>query len=120
MKPTVSDGPPDPGSAHCLDELIDCLRALKLWAGDPSYDTITRRVNERRRSDGRPVDELARRGTVVDCFKTGRRRINAGPSGGADPAEGPGRVDRGAGPGRSRCDRTRRAGLCAGRDGRGR
>ncbi|MFF5218844.1 NB-ARC domain-containing protein [Micromonospora sp. NPDC000442] len=77
MKAAVSNGPPDPGTAHSLDELIGCLRALKLWAGDPSYETITRRVNERWRSDGRPVDEMARRGTVVDCFKTGRRRINA-------------------------------------------
>jgi tetratricopeptide (TPR) repeat protein len=57
--------------------LVECLRALKLWAGDPSYDTITRRVNARWEAAGRPADELARRGTVVDCFKTGRRRINA-------------------------------------------
>ena len=70
-------GPPDPGPARSLDELVGCLRALKLWAGDPSYETITRRVNERWRTAGRPADELARRGTVVDCFKTGRRRINA-------------------------------------------
>ncbi|GAB3841951.1 hypothetical protein GCM10029963_14130 [Micromonospora andamanensis] len=72
----MSDGPPDPGTAHSLDELIGCLRALKLWAGDPSFETITRRVNERWQADRRPTDEMARRGTVVDCFKTGRRRIN--------------------------------------------
>ncbi|GIJ38761.1 ATP-binding protein [Micromonospora andamanensis] len=76
MKAAVSDGPPDPGTAHSLDELIGCLRALKLWAGDPSFETITRRVNERWQADRRPTDEMARRGTVVDCFKTGRRRIN--------------------------------------------
>ena len=69
-------GPPDPGPSRSLDELVECLRALKRWAGDPSYETITRRVNERWRSTGRPAEELARRGTVVDCFKTGRRRIN--------------------------------------------
>jgi tetratricopeptide (TPR) repeat protein len=69
-------GLPDPGRAHCLDELVGCLRQLKLWAGDPSYETVTRRINARWRADTRPVDELARRGTVVDCFKTGRRRIN--------------------------------------------
>jgi tetratricopeptide (TPR) repeat protein len=72
-----SAGPPDPGLAHSLDELVESLRALKLWAGDPSYETITRRVNLRWQAAGRPADELARRGTVVDCFKTGRRRINA-------------------------------------------
>ncbi|MDG4797150.1 tetratricopeptide repeat protein [Micromonospora sp. WMMD1082] len=80
MKADVSGGPavgpPDPGPAHSLDELVGCLRALKLWAGDPSYETITRRVNEQWRADGRPAGEQARRGTVVDCFKTGRRRIN--------------------------------------------
>jgi tetratricopeptide (TPR) repeat protein len=69
--------PPDPGPARSLDELVETLRALKLWAGDPSYETITRRVNERWTAAGRPAAELTRRGTVVDCFKTGRRRINA-------------------------------------------
>jgi tetratricopeptide (TPR) repeat protein len=69
--------PPDPGPARKLDELVSCLRALKVWAGDPSYETITRRVNARWLAAGRPSDELARKGTVVDCFKTGRRRINA-------------------------------------------
>jgi tetratricopeptide (TPR) repeat protein len=71
-----SSDPPDPGLARSLDELVGCLRALKLWAGDPSYETITRRINTRWEAAGRPADELARRGTVVDCFKTGRRRIN--------------------------------------------
>jgi tetratricopeptide (TPR) repeat protein len=69
--------PPDPGPARSLDELVETLRALKVWAGDPSYETITRRVNARWTAAGRPAGELARRGTVVDCFKTGRRRINA-------------------------------------------
>ncbi|WP_432839952.1 tetratricopeptide repeat protein [Dactylosporangium sp. CA-092794] len=81
MVATESDrrtpGPPDPGPARSLDELVGCLRGLKVWAGDPSYETITRRINARWRAEGRPADELARRGTVVDCFKTGRRRINA-------------------------------------------
>ncbi|WP_426502097.1 hypothetical protein ACPPVO_31120 [Dactylosporangium sp. McL0621] len=69
--------PPDPARAHGLDELVGCLRGLKAWAGDPSFETITRRINARWRAAGRRADELARRGTVVDCFKTGRRRINA-------------------------------------------
>jgi tetratricopeptide (TPR) repeat protein len=69
--------PPDPGSARTLDDLAGGLRALKLWAGDTSYETITRRVNAHWQAEGRPADELARRGTVVDCFKPGRRRVNA-------------------------------------------
>jgi tetratricopeptide (TPR) repeat protein len=76
MRAVTPAGPPDPGPSRSLDELVGCLRALKLWAGDPSYETITRRVNARWQAAGRPTDELARRGTVVDCFKTGRRRIN--------------------------------------------
>ncbi|AGL17121.1 tetratricopeptide repeat protein [Actinoplanes sp. N902-109] len=68
--------PPDPGPARSLDDLVHVLRALKLWAGDPSYETITRRINARWQAAGRPAEELTRRGTVVDCFKTGRRRIN--------------------------------------------
>jgi tetratricopeptide (TPR) repeat protein len=71
-----SPQPPDPGQARSLDDLVECLRALKLWAGDPSYEVITRRVNTRWQAAGRQARELARRGTVVDCFKTGRRRVN--------------------------------------------
>ncbi|WP_433040781.1 hypothetical protein [Dactylosporangium sp. CS-033363] len=69
--------PPDPARARGLDELVGCLRGLKVWAGDPSFETITRRINQRWRAAGRRADELARRSTVVDCFKLGRRRINA-------------------------------------------
>lgn len=76
MSAAPAVGPPDPGLARSLDDLVGCLRALKLWAGNPSYEMITRRVNARWEAAGRPVDELARRGTVVDCFKSGRRRIN--------------------------------------------
>ncbi|MBU2669502.1 tetratricopeptide repeat protein [Actinoplanes bogorensis] len=60
---------PDPTGCRSLDELAAALRALKSWAGDPSYDTITRRVNA--------ANTAAGRGTVVDCFRDGRRRINA-------------------------------------------
>jgi len=67
---------PDPGEAHTLDELIERLRSLKIWAGNPSYEVITDRVNAAWKAAGRPASELARRGTVVDCFKSGRRRLN--------------------------------------------
>jgi tetratricopeptide (TPR) repeat protein len=61
--------PPDPDGCRSLDELAATLRALKAWAGDPTFDTITTRVNARRPSTGR--------GTIADCFREGRRRINA-------------------------------------------
>jgi hypothetical protein len=67
---------PDPGTARTLDELIECLRALKVWAGDPSYEMITDRINAAWTAAGRPSRELARRGTVVGCFRPGRRRVN--------------------------------------------
>jgi len=68
--------PPDPGSAGTLDELVERLRLLKVWAGGPSFDTITDRINTAWRTAGRPASELARRTTVVDCFRNGRRRLN--------------------------------------------
>jgi len=76
MSAAATDQPPDPGTARDLDDVVDRLRALKVWAGDPSYDTITRRVNARWSAEGRPAAEQARRGTVVDCFRSGRRRLN--------------------------------------------
>jgi tetratricopeptide (TPR) repeat protein len=75
--PETNASPPDPGAAGTLDELIEALRSLKSWAGEPSYEVITDRVNAAWTATGRPERELARRGTVVDCFKTGRRRLNA-------------------------------------------
>ncbi|GIJ44388.1 hypothetical protein Val02_12740 [Virgisporangium aliadipatigenens] len=76
----MADGPhadlPDPGAAGTVEELTSCLRALKVYAGDPSFTVITERVNRDRRADGRPANEDAARGTVVDCFKAGRRRLD--------------------------------------------
>ena len=36
---------PDPGQAATLDGLVERLRMLKVWAGDPSYEWIKDRVN---------------------------------------------------------------------------
>jgi tetratricopeptide (TPR) repeat protein len=69
--------PPDPGRAGTLDELIEALRLLKVWAGNPSYDTIKDRINTAWKTAGRPGGELAKKTTIVDCFRTGRRRLNA-------------------------------------------
>ncbi|WP_412746925.1 tetratricopeptide repeat protein [Krasilnikovia sp. MM14-A1004] len=63
---------PDPGRETGLDGLIECLRALKTWAGNPSYETITGRVNAER-----AVGEQVGRTTVVDCFRLGRRRLDS-------------------------------------------
>jgi tetratricopeptide (TPR) repeat protein len=68
---------PDPGGANTLDELAGRLKSLKIWAGNPSFEVITDRINASWTAAGRPANELARRGTVVDCFKLGRRRVNA-------------------------------------------
>ena len=68
--------PPDPGQAGTLDDLVERLRLLKVWAGDPSYETIKDRVNAAWTAAGRPAGELAGKTTVVDCFQPGRRRLN--------------------------------------------
>jgi tetratricopeptide (TPR) repeat protein len=67
---------PDPGQAGTLDELVSRLRALKVWAGDPSYGSIVDRINTAWRTAGRPPAELTRKSTVADCFRLGRRRVN--------------------------------------------
>ncbi|RSM47419.1 tetratricopeptide repeat protein [Amycolatopsis balhimycina DSM 5908] len=68
--------PPAPGAATTLDELVDRLRLLKSWAGSPSYETIKERVNQEWTASGRPASELAGKTTVVDLFRSGRRRVN--------------------------------------------
>jgi tetratricopeptide (TPR) repeat protein len=73
----VLAGPPDPGGAASLDDLVQRLRLLKVWAGNPSFETITARINAAWRAQGRPDSELAGRTTVLDCFRPGRRRLNA-------------------------------------------
>src|SRR5688500_15241636 len=67
---------PDPGQAGGADDLVERLRLLKIWAGDPSFELITGRVNAAWTAAGRPPDELVGKTTVVDCFRPGRRRFN--------------------------------------------
>ncbi|MGM1063716.1 tetratricopeptide repeat protein [Saccharothrix sp. Mg75] len=67
---------PDPGGAGSLDDLVERLRLLKVWAGDPSYEVVKDRVNAGWAATGRPASDLARKTTVADCFKLGRRRVN--------------------------------------------
>lgn len=65
---------PDPGAATTFDELVVRLRLLRAWAGSPSYERLTGRVNEAWTASGRPSADLAGKTTVVDCFRSGRRR----------------------------------------------
>jgi tetratricopeptide (TPR) repeat protein len=67
---------PDPGQARTLDDLVERLRLLKVWAGDPSYENVKDRVNAAFTAAGRPPGEMVGKTTVVDCFRTGRRRLN--------------------------------------------
>src|SRR6185369_15345693 len=60
-----------------LDDLVERLRSLKTWAGDPSYEQITSRVNAAWAAAGRPAGEAVGRTTVLSCFRAGRRRLNA-------------------------------------------
>lgn len=67
---------PNPERARTVDELIAELRLLKVWAGDPSITTITRRIHRTLRAAGAPESEWPARATVGDCFRLGRRRPN--------------------------------------------
>ncbi|UCM90592.1 tetratricopeptide repeat protein [Streptomyces marincola] len=66
-------GPPDPGSARSMDELVACLRALRGWAG-ASEREVHRRVTRARRARG--VPEVPSYDTVHRCFQPGRARLN--------------------------------------------
>ncbi|GGK75735.1 tetratricopeptide repeat protein [Mangrovihabitans endophyticus] len=76
VSPTAFARLPDPAQAVSPDELVERLRLLKVWAGDPSYETIKDRINATWATAGRPASELARRSTVANCFQPGRRRFN--------------------------------------------
>jgi len=67
---------PDPARAGDLDALVERLRLLKVWAGDPSYETIKERVNAAWAAAGRPAGELVSKSTVAYCFRPGRRRVD--------------------------------------------
>ena len=67
---------PDPAKAGSLTDLVERLRQLKVWAGDPSYETIKNRVNAAWTAAGRPAGELTRKSTVAYCFQPGRRRLD--------------------------------------------
>lgn len=69
--------PPGPAGATTLDEYIRRLRALRAWAGNPSYAEIAQRIERLRATRGQPPNEQrTSKITVYDCFRTGRRRLD--------------------------------------------
>lgn len=76
--PAVTDSPPVPLAAATIDDLVAALRELRGWAGNPSYATLAKRVAKLRRARGVPAAEATPgRVTVYDCFREGRRRLDA-------------------------------------------
>ncbi|WIM92595.1 NB-ARC domain-containing protein [Actinoplanes oblitus] len=73
---TVFTTLPDPGQARSHADLADRLRRLKVWAGNPSYDTIKDRINTAWTADGRPARERVCKSTVAYCFRRGRSRLD--------------------------------------------
>jgi hypothetical protein len=61
------------------DGLAECLRTLRAMAGEPSYAEIVRRIALHRaaRPGGAAPERLPGRVTVYDCFRPGRRRMDA-------------------------------------------
>jgi len=61
-----------------FDELAARLRERRAAAGSPSFSEITRRVERQRTDRGvRASERSPGRVTVYDCFRDGRRRIDA-------------------------------------------
>jgi tetratricopeptide (TPR) repeat protein len=72
----VAGNAPEPERAGSLDDFVNELRALKLYAGNPSITEITRTVCRTWQAAGRPASELPARATVGGCFRPGRTRPN--------------------------------------------
>jgi tetratricopeptide (TPR) repeat protein len=62
---------PDPARAVDLADFIDALGRLRVWAGQPSYRSLAKRVGQLMR----PAHSVPT-ATVVDVFKSGRRRLD--------------------------------------------
>jgi len=60
---------PDPGWAGRMDDLVERLRLLKVWTGDPSYEWITGRCNAAWTAAGRLATEPVSKTAVVSCFQ---------------------------------------------------
>ncbi len=68
---------PGPQNAETLDDYALRLRALREWAGSPSYAEIARRIERLRAARRHPAGQRRpSRVTVYDCFRLGRRRLD--------------------------------------------
>lgn len=67
--------PPEPGPVTSLDDLARALGELRAWAGSPSYAVLTNAIASLRaeRGDARRPGKV----TVYDCFREGRKRLDA-------------------------------------------
>lgn len=70
------DRPPAPRTAADLDDLAAALVALREWAGSPSFSTLATEVGRLRQAEGRRGGRPGKV-TVYDCFRPGRRRVDA-------------------------------------------
>ncbi|MGC0418200.1 ATP-binding protein [Embleya sp. AB8] len=68
---TYGDGAPDPDRATDLAGFIALLGELRAWAGQPSYRTLAKRVGPLMRPP-----QVVSASTVIDAFKSGRRRLD--------------------------------------------
>ncbi|NUR28533.1 MAG: hypothetical protein HOV83_22295, partial [Catenulispora sp.] len=71
MTAATPTGAPDPSRAAGLAEFIEQLRALRAYAGNPSFRTLAKRVGPLLR----PPQDLTH-STVSDVFDPTRRRLN--------------------------------------------
>ncbi len=66
--------PPRPDPVSTVDDLLHRLRLVRLWAGNPPYQEIARRIDKLRGED--PARRMAR-STVADYFvRSNRRRLD--------------------------------------------
>ena len=74
--PQAWQSAPDPGSVTSPDELVRALSELRGWAGDPSFASLAEAIDDLRTRESRPGGRPGKV-TVYDCFRTGRRRLDA-------------------------------------------
>lgn len=67
--------PPRPAGVPSPDAVAEALLDLRVWAGRPSYSQIAVRVARLREARGE--SERPGRITIYDCFRAGRRRLDA-------------------------------------------
>ncbi|MEV7806303.1 helix-turn-helix transcriptional regulator [Microbispora sp. NPDC088329] len=58
MSDAVTSPPPDPAEAHSAEELIDLLKRLRTWAGQPSLRRLRHLAGRSASPDGHQVDAL--------------------------------------------------------------